>query len=191
MTTSESGSFAISDGRRLRRRVAPRADTLGRSIHLLFAFSLCVGLVSCSQEAVHVADTSLAEDEATFTFLGDAKGAQPAVFSTEDEKVTLSVRFSYNLVATFFLYQVRWIAPNDSLYLRGQIRTEFGTHRELTTEMRVRGEAPSQMPGQWRVQLYLDERLLTERSFTIEAPPALCPPAHLPAGHCVDKLRFE
>lgn len=152
---------------------------------------LCVGLVGCSQEAVEVADTRVADEEATFSFLGEAAGADEAVFSTEDEKVTLSVRFGYNLVATFFLYQVRWIAPNGSLYLRGQIRTEFGTHRELTTEMRVRGEAPSQMPGRWQVQLYLGERLLTEQFFIIEPPKALCPPVHLPAAPCVDKLRFE
>ena len=166
----------------------PRLSSARYVLGLVF---VCATLVGCSQEAVHVSDSSLAEEEATFTFLGESQANRAAVFSTEDEKVTLSVRFSYNLVATFFLYQVRWIAPNGSLYLRGQIRTEFGTHRELTTEMRVRGEAPSQMPGEWRVQLYLDERLLTERKFTLEAPSAQCPPAHLPPGPCVDKLRFE
>lgn len=163
----------------------------GRSLPRALVVMACLALQACSQDAVVVSDTDVAPEEATFSFLGGSGSDGKAEFSTEDEKVTLSVRFGYNLVATYFLYHVNWIAPSGHIYLRGQIRTEFGTHRELTTEMRIRGEAPSQQPGPWRVQLYLGDRLLTEREFTIRAPTAECPPADEPPGPCIDRLPNE
>ena len=152
---------------------------------------LAFALGGCSKEAVSVSESTIAPDEATYFFLSSDDDQERSVFSTEDRQVTLSVRFSYNLVATYFLYHVNWIAPAGHVYLKGQIRTEYGTHRELTTVMPVKGEAPEQMPGRWRVELYLSGRLLTTREFDIVAPPRVCPPLSEPPGLCVDRLRNE
>ena len=152
---------------------------------------LVLTLAGCSPGEVTVQETTIAPDEATYFFLVDEDEQERGEYTIEDEQVTLSVRFNYNLVATYYLYDVHWIAPAGHVYLRGRIRTEFGTNRELTTSMRIRGDTPSRMPGDWRVELYLDGRLLTTREFRIVAPDQLCPPLPEPPGRCVDKYRDE
>lgn len=166
-------------------------------MHGWWRLALCpLMLAGCTAEDIHVTQETVAP-EAVYRFYSEDVDNPRTVFSTDEEKVTLSVRFGYNIVATYFAYVVEWIAPGGAVYQRLPTRTEWGTHRALTATLPIRGTGAVQHPGEWRVRLYLQGRLLTERRFTLERSEAAaaaahvpavpdCPPVDRPPGDCVE-----
>ena len=161
---------------------------------------LCTLIAGCSAEAIRVVDSEFSDD-ATHAWLFGSSTEPKTAFTTEDEKVTFSVRFGLNYVATYFVYEVEWVAPGGRMFLRAPIRTQWGTHRVLITALAIRGAPAARLPGQWQVRLYLKGRELVERSFQLAGAPATlppdafidyyCPPANRPPGECIDRLPEE
>ena len=134
---------------------------------LLMLLSLC----GCSAEALRVAgaETSV---EATRVALPGLRPEPREVFEAGDERVVLNVRFGRNFVATFFVYQVEWLAPGGRSFLRAPVRTHWGTHRTLSASLPIRGTPAARLPGRWTVRLFLHGRELVRRHFRlVEAPP--------------------
>ena len=126
-------------------------------------------LTGCSAEAINVAEATLSDD-ATYAWLVSTTSEPKRRFLSTDEKATLTVTFSQNFVATYFFYEVEWIAPGDRVFRRTHTRTRWGTHRYLIVSLPIRDEEPARHPGQWKVRLYLHGRALLERSFEIVDP---------------------
>jgi len=169
----------------------------------VFAAGLIAG---CTAGDIRVSDVALAE--ASLHASSDGPEGKPrSVFSSNDEKVTLSVLFAHNYMGAFQWYKVEWIRPDGNVYLRKGTRSLFGRHDALEASMPIR-DTPAAMffPGKWVVRLYLEERLLAEKGFEIRrdrrvtnwglesaagAPRTqrrtdTCPPLLSPSGDCVD-----
>ena len=135
---------------------------------LLVAASLC----GCSAQALRVTGAETSVEEAR----GALPGFRPEpreVFGADDERVTLNVRFGRNFVATFFVYQVEWLAPGGRSFRRAPVRTHWGTHRTLSASLPIRGTPAARLPGRWTVRLFLHGRELVERHFRlVEDTPA-------------------
>ena len=143
-------------------------------------------------------------DTATYLWLASLRSEARTQFNTTDEKATLSVRLAPNLIGMYQVFRVVWVAPTGNVYLRGPAMTQWGSHQELITELAIRGEGAANLPGRWRVQLYLDETLMVERDFEIVAQDQVqlmakagamtvfvCPPVDRPPGACVDRAPEE
>ncbi len=173
------------------RALAERHNSMMSCTYHASVKVLCVGvlllLVGCGTEAIKVSDGNLVDKVERQWLIGDQSKAR-AVFSPEDEKVTLSVNFDYNLRAAYEWYRVEWIDPNGKPYKVVSTRTEFGSHRALQANIKIRGKMAARLPGLWRVRLFhLDEagnkeRLLFARLFRIaradkpETPVVASPP---------------
>jgi hypothetical protein len=135
---------------------------------LLALPALFVAVASGCGGASVVEDT-LSDDPARL-----AAGAAPAVLKTvyvsDDDRVTLSVRFSSS-VSSGERFMVEWILPDSTVYLRRPVGTRPGTGDSLVTSMSIRGEGPSRRPGTWRVRLSLAGDELLARRFEITAAP--------------------
>ena len=157
---------------------APGALRSGtRCAGLLFVVaSLC----GCSAEALRVAGAETSVEEARVALPG-FRPEPREVFETGDERVVLNVRFGRNFVATFFVYQVEWLAPGGRSFLRAPVRTHWGTHRTLSASLPVRGTPAARLPGRWTVRLFLHGRELVQRHFRlVEETPAEAPPDPAP-----------
>jgi hypothetical protein len=163
-------------------------------------------LIGCTADDIRVSDVALAE--ASLHLSPDGPEGKPrSVFSSNDEKVTLSVLFAHNYVGTFQWYKVEWLRPDGKVYLRKGTRALFGRHDALEASMPIRGTpAATFFPGKWKVRLYLEDRLLVEKGFEIrrdrrvttwglesaEGAPRtqrrtdICPPVLSPRGDCID-----
>ena len=135
------------------------------------------GLLSgCGTETIKVSDGALV-DSVDYLWLTSDRTKARAVFSPNDEKVTLSVNFSYNFRAAYEWYRVEWIDPNGKPYKVVSTRTEYGSHRDLQAFIKIKGQMAAELPGLWRVRLYhLKEdgsidRLLFARLFRISDRP--------------------
>lgn len=140
---------------------------------------LCVALwilmlAGCGTEAIKVSDGALV-DQVDYQWLNSDRSRARVRFTPDDEKVTLSVHFNYNLRAAFEWYRVEWIDPNGKPYKVVSTRTEFGSHQDLQAAIKIRGKMAARLPGLWRVRLYhLNEdgskdSLLFSRLFRITA----------------------
>jgi len=98
-------------------------------------------------------------------------GAPATEFSTGEQSVTLTARFSAALAADAPL-KVEWLFPDGKVYLRKPVRRSFEDPQLVETAMPVRGKAPARYPGIWRVQLWRGDDKLVDRSFEIRRPPA-------------------
>jgi hypothetical protein len=116
-----------------------------------------------------VTDVHLSEDASYFLF-----GATPSppkdIYSTADEKVTLTVRFRYNVAATYRTFYVRWIGPDGRTFLEEPKQTKWGSNEILIVSLPIAGNLPSTMPGDWSVELWHDDERMLARKFRIEAP---------------------
>jgi hypothetical protein len=163
---------------------------------------LVLALSGCTANDIHVTDSAVS-DEAPQAFLFSTSAEPRTEFTTDDDKVTLSVTFGYNMVATYFVYAIEWVAPGERIYLRAPLRTLWGTHRKLVAELPIRGQGAAQLTGSWKVRLYLEDRLLVERGFALRAAneeavnralatvPTECPPLPHPPGECIDRAWQE
>ncbi len=133
-------------------------------------------LSGCGTESIKVTDGALV-DSVDYLWLTSDRTKARAVFSPNDEKVTLSVNFSYNFRAAYEWYRVEWIDPNGKPYKVLSTRTEFGSHRDLQAFIKIKGQMAAKLPGLWRVRLYhlkedgTIDRLLFARLFRISDTP--------------------
>ena len=79
----------------------------------------------------------------------------------------LTVLFKNNLSGSFRSYEIRWIGPDGSIFQTTPEKTKWGSNSVLITSLAISGDEPSRMPGPWTVQLYFEEVLLLNRTFTI------------------------
>ena len=90
-------------------------------------------------------------------------------FIPQDEKVVTWLRFSYNSPEKFSL-KWEWITPQGKLYHRGEVEMEAGSYTNYRTWywIKIKGNYASQLTGEWKVRVYINDIFLTERYFFIE-----------------------
>ena len=90
-------------------------------------------------------------------------------FTPQDEKVVTWLRFSYDS-AEKFLLKWEWITPQSKLYHRGEVEMETGSYANyrIWYWIKIKGNYASQLPGEWKVRVYINDIFLTERYFFIE-----------------------
>jgi len=89
-------------------------------------------------------------------------------FFPQDEKVVTWIRFSYDSEEKFKLYW-EWITPEGKLYHRGEVEMEAGSYTNYRTWywIKIKGNYASQLPGEWKVRVYINDIFLTEKNFFI------------------------
>lgn len=65
----------------------------------------------------------------------------------------------------------RWFAPGDSPYTTGQYTFDFAGAGCAWSGINIEGQAPATLPGEWRVDVYLNGTFATAAAFTIEGAP--------------------
>lgn len=165
-----------------------------------------VVVAGCTASDIHVSDALLAEASLHESLAGPERKPR-TVFFSDDKKVTLSVLFGQNYVGVYQYFRVEWIRPDGNVYLRTGTRSLFGRHDALESSMPIRGKPAGRFfPGNWKVRLFLDDRMLLEKAFEIrrvqritdwglesatgaprrQQPPDVCPPVLSPPGDCID-----
>lgn len=96
---------------------------------------------------------------------------QTNFFFPQDEKVVTWIRFSYNSPENFSL-KWEWITPEGKLYHRGEVEMEAGSYSNYRTWywIKIKGNYASQLPGEWKVTVYINDIFLAERNFFIVGP---------------------
>jgi len=96
---------------------------------------------------------------------------QTNFFFPQDEKVVTWLRFSYNFPEKFSL-KWEWINPQGKLYHRGEMEMEAGSYSNYRTWywIKIKGNYASQLPGEWKVRVYINDIFLAERDFFIAGP---------------------
>ena len=89
-------------------------------------------------------------------------------FFPQDEKVVTWLRFSYDSAEKFIL-KWEWITPQGKLYHRGEVEMESGSYINYRTWywIKIKGNYASQLPGEWKVRVYINDISLAERNFFI------------------------
>ena len=89
-------------------------------------------------------------------------------FLPQDEKVVTWLRFSYDSAEKFIL-KWEWITPQGKLYHRGEVEMESGSYINYRTWywIKIKGNYASQLPGEWKVRVYINDISLAERNFFI------------------------
>ena len=178
--------------------------------HVAVTLSIAL-LAGCTADDIHVSDALLAQESLHESLEGPDRKPR-TVFTSEDEKVTLSVLFGYNRVGVYQWYRVEWIRPDGNVYLRTGTRSLFGRHDALEASMPIRGKPAGKFfPGTWKVRLFIDDRMLLEKEFEIrrarrvtdwglespegaprrQRPPGTCPPLPQPPEDCIDEAPQE
>jgi len=96
---------------------------------------------------------------------------QTNFFLPQDEKVVTWLRFSYDSPDNFVL-RWEWITPQGKLYHRGEVEMEAGTYTNYRTWywIKIKGNYASQLHGEWKVKVYVNNIFLTEKNFFIVGP---------------------
>ena len=89
-------------------------------------------------------------------------------FFPQDEKVVTWLRFSYDSAENFIL-KWEWITPQGKLYHRGEVEMEAGSYIDYRTWywIKIKGNYASQLPGEWKARVYINDIFLAERNFFI------------------------
>ena len=92
-------------------------------------------------------------------------------FFPQDEKVVTWLRFFYDSAEKFKLYW-EWITPEGKLYHRGEVEMEAGDYINYRTWywIKIKDRYASQLPGEWKVKVYINDIFLAERNFFIVGP---------------------
>ena len=92
-------------------------------------------------------------------------------FFPQDEKVVTWLRFSYDS-AEKFLLKWEWITPQGKLYHQGEVEIEAGSYTNYRTWywIKIKGNYASQLPGEWKVRVHINDIFLAERNFFIVGP---------------------
>ncbi len=93
---------------------------------------------------------------------------QTNFFFPQDEKVVTWFRFSYNSQENFVL-KWEWITPQDKLYHQGEVEMEAGSYTNYRSWywIKIKGNYASQLPGEWKIKVYINDIFLTEKNFFI------------------------
>lgn len=151
-------------------------ERAGRCAARCGLLALLVHLAGCGTEAIKVSEAAITDRPDARVTGWTADEDSRLVFSPEDEAVVIKLRFDFNYRAVYEWYTIEWVAPDGSPYQVVSRRTEFGSHRDLTASLDVRGKMASRMPGLWRVRVWLQgrddapDRLLAARLFRILTP---------------------
>jgi len=96
---------------------------------------------------------------------------QTNFFFPQDEKVVTWFRFFYDSPENFVL-RWEWITPQEKLYHRGELEIEAGSYSNYRTWywIKIKGNYASQLPGEWKVKVYINDIFLAERDFFIVGP---------------------
>jgi len=145
----------------------------------IFRIKLCLGVliffiilsgVSMAQEAAK--DSEYLQNIA---FCKDILENDPQqrtnFFFPQDEKVVTWLKFSYDSTEQFLL-KWEWISPQDKLYHQGEMEMEAGSYTNYRTWywIKIKGNYASQLPGEWKVRVYINDIFLAERNFFIVGP---------------------
>jgi hypothetical protein len=89
-------------------------------------------------------------------------------FVSQDEKVVTWLRFSYDSPENFIL-RWEWINPQGKIYHQGKVEMEAGNYSNYRTWywIKIKGNYASQLSGEWKVKVYIDDIFLAERDFFI------------------------
>jgi len=89
-------------------------------------------------------------------------------FFPQDEKVVTWLRFSYDSTEKFLL-KWEWITPEGKLYHWGEVKMEAGSYTNYRTWywIKIKGNYASQLPGEWKVRVYINDIFLAEKNFFI------------------------
>ena len=89
-------------------------------------------------------------------------------FFPQDEKVVTWLRFSYNSSEKFSL-KWEWINPQGELYHRGEVEMEAASYINYRTWywIKIKGNYASQLPGEGKVRVYINDIFLAEKNFFI------------------------
>ncbi len=92
-------------------------------------------------------------------------------FFPQDEKVVTWLRFSHDSPEKFKLYW-EWITPEGKLYHRGEVEMEAGGYTNYRTWywIKIKGNYASQLPGEWKVKVYINDIFLAKRNFFMVGP---------------------
>ena len=92
-------------------------------------------------------------------------------FVSQDEKVVTWLRFSYDSPENFVL-RWEWINPQGKIYHQGKMEMEAGTYTNYRTWywIKIKGNYASQLSGEWKVKVYINDIFLAERNFFIVGP---------------------
>ncbi len=96
---------------------------------------------------------------------------QTNFFFPQDEKVVTWLRFSYDSPENFVL-RWEWITPQEKLYRQGEVEMEAGSYTNYRTWywIKIKGNYASQLPGEWKVKVYINDTFLAERNFFMAGP---------------------
>lgn len=147
---------------------------VARGVLILLVGGLLGG---CTINTMIVSDAVLTDDIDYF-WLGTKRGDERTEYYTEEEKVILSVRFKPNMAGYTRTFRVLWYQPGEKVYRLQSAHTQRGSNTEFIVWLDVKGHEPEELPGQWRVDLYLRNELLVSKEFTLTegAPPEGAPP---------------
>lgn len=89
-------------------------------------------------------------------------------FFPQDEKVVTWLRFSYDSTENF-LIKWEWINPQGELYHQGKMEMEAGSYTNYRTWywIKIKGNYASQLSGEWKVRVSINDILLAERNFFV------------------------
>ncbi len=136
----------------------------------ILIFLLIFSGVSIAQEVVK--DSEYLQKIALCKDVLEKNPAQETVFFTpQDEKVVTWFRFSYNSPEKFIL-RWEWITPQGELYHRGDIEMEAGEYKNYRTWywIKIKDRYSSELIGEWKIKVYINDIFLVERYFFIEKP---------------------
>jgi len=133
---------------------------MSRAIPFLLAALLVSGCSTTVKRAQLSAD-------ATYYWLGSSPSDAKSVFSTTDEKVTLTVEFQPNFVGGYRTFRVRWIGPGGELFLEEPTSTKWGSNESLIVSLPIAENLPATMPGDWAVELWYQSEQLLRRPFRV------------------------
>ncbi len=90
-------------------------------------------------------------------------------FRIWDEKAVCWIRFNYQSDEPF-LINWEWINPKEEIYHTGEIEMEAGDYRGYRTWywIGIEDHYAANLPGDWKVRVYIDDILLATKDFTIE-----------------------
>jgi len=134
-------------------------------------WALLLPLLAAPGCAIQVVDSAISEDAKSYWVRAVQTGTRDE-FTTEDERVTLSVRLAPNFIGAFQRFQTVWIDPDNKIHARAVSGTVRGSHQDLIVFMRIRGTPAARKPGEWQVKVFLGQDLLVHRRFTIREPGA-------------------
>ncbi len=89
-------------------------------------------------------------------------------FFPQDEKVVTWLRFSYDSAEKLKL-DWEWMTPEGKLYHRGDVEMEAGSYTNYRTWywIKIKDNYASQLPGKWKVIVYINDIFLAEKNFFI------------------------